>query len=71
MSLAVLLNVIVFVAVMAWLARRALHGAKLSINVLLAVGLGVLLGATAQAVYGLGSPIIRDTMDIRFSRGSQ
>jgi L-cystine uptake protein TcyP (sodium:dicarboxylate symporter family) len=63
MSLAVLLNVLAFVAVMAWLARRATHGAKLSINVLLAVGLGVLLGATAQAVYGLGSPIIRDTMN--------
>ena len=63
MSLAVLLNVVVFVAVMAWLARRALHGAKLSINVLLAVGLGVVLGATTQAVYGLGSPIIRDTMN--------
>jgi uncharacterized protein len=63
MNLAVLLNVVVFALVVAWLARRAAHGARLSTNVLLAVGLGVVLGAAAQAVYGLGSPIIRDTMN--------
>jgi L-cystine uptake protein TcyP (sodium:dicarboxylate symporter family) len=63
MSLAVLVNVVVFVAVMAWLARRALNGAKLATNVLIAVGLGVVLGAAAQAVYGLGNPIIRETMN--------
>lgn len=63
MNLAVLLNVIVFTLVVAWLARRASHGAKLSTNVLIAVLLGVLLGAAAQGVYGLGSPVIRDTMN--------
>ena len=63
MSLAVLLNVIVFAAVVAWLARRAIRGARLSTNVMLAVGLGVLLGAAVQATYGLGSPIIRETMN--------
>jgi uncharacterized protein len=63
MNLAVLLNVVVFALVVAWLGRRAAHGARLSTNVLLAVGLGVVLGAAAQAVYGLGSPIIRDTMN--------
>ena len=63
MNLAVLLNVIVFALVVAWLARRASHGAKLSTNVLIAVLLGVLLGAAAQGVYGLGSPVIRDTMN--------
>jgi L-cystine uptake protein TcyP (sodium:dicarboxylate symporter family) len=62
MTAAVVLNVIVFALVIAWLARRAAHGAKLSTNVLIAVGLGVVLGAAAQAVYGLGSPVIRDTM---------
>jgi hypothetical protein len=62
MTVAVLLNLVVFALVIAWLARRASHGAKLSTNVLIAVGLGVVLGVVAQAIYGLGSPIIRDTM---------
>ena len=62
MTFAVLLNLAVFVLTIAWLVRRARAGAKLSSNVLIAVGLGVALGAAAQAVYGLGSPIIRDTM---------
>src|SRR5512139_3082649 len=63
MNLAVLLNVVVFALVVAWLARRAAGGAKLSTNVLLAVLLGVVLGGLAQAVYGLGSPAIRETMN--------
>ena len=63
MNLAVLLNVVLFALVVAWLARRAAHGAKLSTNVLLAVLLGVALGGVTQAVYGLGSPIIRETMN--------
>jgi L-cystine uptake protein TcyP (sodium:dicarboxylate symporter family) len=62
MTVAVLLNVIVFALVIAWLARRAAGGAKLSTNVLLAVLLGVALGAAAQGIYGLGSPIVRETM---------
>jgi L-cystine uptake protein TcyP (sodium:dicarboxylate symporter family) len=61
MNLFVLLNILVFGLAIGWLVRRARQGARLSTNVLLAVGLGVVLGAAAQAVYGLGSPVIRDT----------
>lgn len=62
MNLAVLANVIVFAAVIAWLARRAKAGAKLSTNVLLAVVLGVVLGAAVQGIYGLGSATVTGTM---------
>jgi L-cystine uptake protein TcyP (sodium:dicarboxylate symporter family) len=61
-TIAVLGNLAVFVLVIAWLARRARQGAKLSSNVLVALLLGVGLGALAQTIYGLGSPIIRDTL---------
>jgi hypothetical protein len=61
-NLAIVANLVVFVAVLAWLARRAQQGAKLSTNVLIALLLGAGLGALAQTVYGLGSPIIRDSL---------
>lgn len=61
-TIAVLGNLTVFVLVIAWLARRAQQGAKLSSNVLIALLLGVGLGVLAQTIYGLGSPIIRDTL---------
>jgi L-cystine uptake protein TcyP (sodium:dicarboxylate symporter family) len=60
MNLAVIANLVVFGLVIAGLARRR---GKLSSNVLLAVLLGVLLGGAAQAIYGLGSPIIKGTLD--------
>jgi uncharacterized protein len=62
MTVAVLINVVIFALVITWLARRASSGAKLSTNVLIAVGLGVVLGVAVQGIYGLGSPVIRDTM---------
>ncbi len=62
MNIAVLANVAIFVLAMYWLARRAKNGAPLSTNVLIAVLLGAALGAAAQAVYGLGSASIRDTL---------
>ncbi len=62
MNVPVLINVVVFALVLAWLARRARQGAALSTNVLLAVVLGVALGALAQAVYGLDSPAISGTI---------
>jgi L-cystine uptake protein TcyP (sodium:dicarboxylate symporter family) len=62
MNLAVLANVLIFAAAIAWLARRAKRGAPLSTNVLVALLLGVVLGALAQAIYGLGSPAIDGTV---------
>ena len=61
-TIAILANLAVFVAVIAWLAGRQRRGAKLSSSVLIALLVGAGLGALAQAIYGLGSPIIRDTM---------
>ena len=61
-TIAVLGNLAVFVLVIAWLARRAQQGAKLSSNVLIALLVGAGLGVLAQTIYGLGSPIIRDTL---------
>ncbi|MDP2391593.1 MAG: cation:dicarboxylase symporter family transporter, partial [Acidobacteriota bacterium] len=62
MNIAVFANVAIFVLAMYWLARRAKNGSPLSTNVLIAVLLGAALGAAAQAVYGLGSAPIRDTL---------
>jgi L-cystine uptake protein TcyP (sodium:dicarboxylate symporter family) len=62
MNLAVLANVAVFALTIAWLVRRARGGAKLSTNVLIAVLLGVVLGAVAQGIYGIGSATVRDTL---------
>jgi len=62
MNIVVLANLAVFVLAMYWLARRARNGTPLSTNVLVAVLLGAALGAAAQAVYGLGSAPIRDTL---------
>jgi L-cystine uptake protein TcyP (sodium:dicarboxylate symporter family) len=62
MTLAVLANLIVFALVLAWLVRRARSGASLSNNVLVALLVGVGLGAAGQAVYGLGNQALTDTM---------
>ncbi len=61
MNLVVLANIAIFALAVAWLVRRARTGVPLSTNVLVALVLGVLLGALAQAVYGLGSPAITET----------
>ncbi len=54
----VVVNVVVFGLVLAWLARRARGGGTLSRAVLLGVALGVACGALLQAVYGLDSPTV-------------
>jgi L-cystine uptake protein TcyP (sodium:dicarboxylate symporter family) len=61
-TLAVLANVAVFALVIAFLARRARQGASLSTNVLLALVLGVVLGAAAQALYGRTDAAVTGTM---------
>ena len=62
MNFQVLANLAVFGLAVVWLVRRSRQGARLSTNVLIAVLLGVLLGVAAQAIYGLGSAAIRDTL---------
>ena len=63
MHVAVVVNVVVFGIVIAWLARRARAGGPLSSRVLLAVALGIACGGLLQAVYGLGSPTVRSTLE--------
>ena len=58
MNLAAIVNLVVFALALAWLGYRRQKGMPLSTSVLIAVLLGALLGAAAQAVYGLGSPAI-------------
>jgi L-cystine uptake protein TcyP (sodium:dicarboxylate symporter family) len=62
MTLAVLANLVVFAVALAWLFQRRRQGTPLSTTVLLAVLLGVVLGAAAQGLYGLGSPAITGAM---------
>jgi uncharacterized protein len=63
LQIAVVVNVVAFGLVLAWLARRARAGGKLSTRVLLAVVLGVACGGLLQAVYGLGSATVRATLE--------
>ena len=62
MTLAVLANLTVFLAALVWLARRARGGAPLSQNVLVALVVGVALGAALQATYGIGHASLVDTL---------
>lgn len=63
MTLAVLLNLGVFTLALAWLARRRRGGASLSSTVLIALLLGVALGAALQWGYGHGHPAVKATTD--------
>lgn len=62
MSLALLANLGIFAAILAWLVRRRAAGASFSQTVLLSLVLGVLLGAAFQWGYGAGHAILDDTM---------
>jgi L-cystine uptake protein TcyP (sodium:dicarboxylate symporter family) len=62
MNIAVFANLVLFALALGWLAWRATKRTRLSTNVLLALVLGVVLGALAQAVYGAGSATIAATI---------
>jgi L-cystine uptake protein TcyP (sodium:dicarboxylate symporter family) len=62
MNFQVLVNLAVFGLAIGWLVRRSRRGGRLSTNVLLAVLLGAVLGVAGQAVYGLGSAAITETL---------
>lgn len=62
MNVLVFANVVVFVLALYWLYQRSTRGATLASSVLLAVGLGVALGALAQGLYGVGSAPVAGTL---------
>ena len=62
MNIAVFANLVIFALALGWLAWRGTKRTRLSTNVLVALLLGVLLGAVAQAVYGAGSATITATI---------
>jgi L-cystine uptake protein TcyP (sodium:dicarboxylate symporter family) len=62
MTFAVLANLVVFVLTIVGLVYRRKSGGSVASNVLLAVLGGAVLGAAGQAVYGLGSPVIANTL---------
>jgi L-cystine uptake protein TcyP (sodium:dicarboxylate symporter family) len=62
MNIAVFANLVIFTLALGWLAWRATRRTRLSTNVLVALLLGVALGALAQAVYGAGSATIAATI---------
>ena len=71
MSLPVIVNVAVFVLTLGYLYQRRRHGASIASNVLLAVLLGVVLGALAQTAWGFGSAAVTGTMTIQIEGRDQ
>jgi len=61
-TVALLVNLGVFAALLAWLAHRQVTGAPLSRNVLFGLLLGVGAGVLLQGVYGHGHPVVDATL---------
>jgi uncharacterized protein len=61
-NIAILANLTVFALTLAWLVRRYRAGTSLSSNVLIALVIGIVLGAALQALYGIGSPTLTGTL---------
>jgi uncharacterized protein len=62
MDIAFWLNLGAFSLVLAWLARRQSRGGTNASGVMIALVLGVALGAAFQAIYGLGHASVSETM---------
>ena len=62
MDLRLIVNLVVFAAALAWLARRSRGGAPLSGTVLIALLMGVVAGAALQLVYGHGDGTVTGTV---------
>ena len=56
-----LINVAVALAVCAWLFQLQRRRASFAVQVFTGMGLGVALGAVMHWVYGVESPVIKDT----------
>ncbi|MBB3122033.1 L-cystine transporter [Pseudoduganella violacea] len=61
MAIQVILNLAVAVAILAFLYRQQARHATFTVRVFSALGLGVVLGAGLQAVYGAANPILAST----------
>ncbi|MGK5020642.1 L-cystine transporter [Janthinobacterium sp. LB2P10] len=61
MAINIILNLLVALIVFAFMFHQQRKHATFTVRVFTGLGLGVLLGATAQALYGAGSPIIAGT----------
>ncbi|MDN2712734.1 cation:dicarboxylase symporter family transporter [Janthinobacterium sp. SUN118] len=61
MAINIILNLLVALIVFAFMFRQQSRHATFTVRVFTGLGLGVLLGAAAQAIYGAGSPIIAGT----------
>lgn len=62
-TLAIVLNLAAAVALLGFLYRQQARHATFTVRVFTALGLGVLLGAVLQGVYGAASPIVKTTGD--------
>ena len=61
MAINIILNLLVALIVFAFMFHQQRKHATFTVRVFTGLGLGVLLGAAAQALYGAGSPIIAGT----------
>lgn len=61
MAINIILNLLVALIVFAFMFRQQRHHATFTVRVFTGLGLGVLLGAAVQWLYGAGSPIIAGT----------
>ncbi|NHQ90207.1 L-cystine transporter [Janthinobacterium lividum] len=61
MAINIILNLLVALLVFAFMFHQQRKHATFTVRVFTGLGLGVLLGAAAQALYGAGSPIIAGT----------
>ncbi|WP_219118293.1 L-cystine transporter [Janthinobacterium sp. UMAB-56] len=61
MAINIILNLLVALIVFAFMFQQQRKHATFTVRVFTGLGLGVLLGAAAQALYGAGSPIIAGT----------
>ncbi|MGK5048876.1 L-cystine transporter [Janthinobacterium sp. GB4P2] len=61
MAINIILNLLVALIVFAFMFRQQRNHSTFTVRVFTGLGLGVLLGAAAQTLYGAGSPIIAGT----------
>lgn len=63
MALHVILNLLAALALLGFMVRQQRHNATFTVRVFTGLGLGVLLGAALQAIYGASAPALQTTSD--------